>query len=92
MPETMPFLADRPLAPLDVADIERRARLLPGVLSVQPGRPNDQIEVTYDPDVVRAELVRLQLESPYLRLAGLDSLSVRLRDRSAALATSEAAS
>ena len=79
MPETMPFLADRPLAPLDVADIERRARLLPGVLSVQPGRPNDQIEVTYDPDVVRAELVRLQLESPYLRLAGRDSLSVRLR-------------
>ncbi len=79
MPETMPFLADRPLAPLDVADIERRARLLPGVLSVQPGRSNDQIEVTYDPDVVRAELVRLQLESPYLRLAGRDSLSVRLR-------------
>ena len=79
MPETMPFLADRPLAPLDVADIERRARLLPGVLSVQPGRSNDQIEVTYDPDVVRAELVRLQLESPYLRLAGRDSLGVRLR-------------
>ena len=79
MPETMPFLADRPLAPLDVADIERRARLLPGVLSVQPGRSNDQIEVTYDPDVVRAELVRLQLESPYLRLAGRDSLSVHLR-------------
>ena len=79
MPETMPFLADRPLAPLDVADIERRARLLPGVLSVQPGRSNDQIEVTYDPDVVRAELVRLQLESPYLRLAGRDSLSMRLR-------------
>ena len=79
MPETMPFLADRPLAPLDVADIERRARLLPGVLSVQPGRSNDQIEVTYDPDVVRAELVRLQLESPYLRLAGRDSPSVRLR-------------
>jgi Cd2+/Zn2+-exporting ATPase len=49
------------------------------VLSVQPGRSNDQIEVTYDPDVVRAELVRLQLESPYLRLAGRDSLSVRLR-------------
>jgi Cd2+/Zn2+-exporting ATPase len=79
MPETIPFLADRPLAPLDVADIERRARLLPGVLSVQPGRSNDQIEVTYDPNVVRAELVRLQLESPYLRLAGRDSLSARLR-------------
>ena len=78
-PETMPFLADRPLAPVDVADIERRARLLSGVLSVQPGKTDDQVDVTYDPDVLRAELLRLQLESPYLRLAGQESLGARLR-------------
>ena len=75
----MPFLADRPLAPLDVADIERRARLLTGVLSVNPGRADDQVDVTYDPALLRAELLRMQLESPYLRLAGMDPLSERLR-------------
>ncbi|MFM7247694.1 MAG: heavy metal translocating P-type ATPase [Actinomycetota bacterium] len=75
---TMAFLADRALRPVDVADVERRARLLPGVLSVHPGRAADQVEVEYDPALLRPELLRLQLESPYLRLAGRDPLGTRL--------------
>jgi Cd2+/Zn2+-exporting ATPase len=76
---SMTFLADRALRPVDIADVERRARLLPGVLSVQPGRAADLVEVAYDPAVLRPELLRLQLESPYLRLAGRDPLGTRLR-------------
>lgn len=75
----LPFVADRPLRPIDIADIDRRARLLPGVLNVEPGRRDDQVDVSYDAAVLRPELLRLQLESPYLRLAGLDPLGTRLR-------------
>ncbi len=75
----MAFRADRALVPADIADIERRARLLAGVIAVEPGRTDRDVDVTYDPGVLRAELLRLQLESPYLRLAGVDPLGVRLR-------------
>ncbi len=77
--ESMLFVADRALAPVDVADVERRAQLLPGVIAVGPGRAAELVEVTYDPVLLRPELLRLQLESPYLRLAGQDSLGHRLR-------------
>jgi len=75
----MGFVADRALRPVDIADVERRARLLPGVLSVHPGRGASLVDVEYDPGQLRAELLRLQLESPYLRLAGQDPVGVRLR-------------
>ncbi len=73
------FRADRPLQPADLSDIERRAALLTGFVAVQPGGSNREVEVVYDPELLRAELLRLQLESPYLRLAGVDPLGVRLR-------------
>ena len=76
---TMAFVADRALGPVDIADVERRAQLLTGVLSVHPGRGASQVDVEYDPELLRPELLRLQLESPYLRLAGMDPLGVRLR-------------
>ena len=75
---TLPFVASRALSPRDIADIERRARLLTGVIAVQPGRSATRVDVVYDPEEVRAELLRLQLESPYLRLAGQDPVWTRL--------------
>ena len=74
----MVFAADRALRPVDVSDVERRALLLPGVIGVAPGRAADLVEVTYDPERLNPELLRLQLESPYLRLAGKDPLGQRL--------------
>lgn len=73
------FMADRPLRPVDISDIERRALLVPGVISVEPGRGAELVEVAYDPATLKPELLRLQLESPYLRLAGMDPLGLRLR-------------
>ncbi|MGI9116470.1 MAG: heavy metal translocating P-type ATPase [Gaiellales bacterium] len=75
----LPFLADRPLRPVDISDIEARAKLLPGVISVEPGRAADLVDVTYDANALNPELLRLQLESPYLRLAGKDPIGTRLR-------------
>ena len=72
-------MADRPLRPVDISDIERRALLVPGVISVEPGRGAELVEVAYDPATLKPELLRLQLESPYLRLAGMDPLGLRLR-------------
>jgi Cd2+/Zn2+-exporting ATPase len=74
----MEFAADRALSPLDVGDVERRARLLPGVIAVQPGGRADRVLVVYDADALRPELLRLQLESPFLRLAGQDPPLTRL--------------
>lgn len=74
----MPFVADRALRPVDISDIERRALLVPGVIGVEPGRGADLVDVTYAADVVNPELLRLQLESPYLRLAGKEPIGRRL--------------
>ena len=76
----MPFVADRALRPVDISDIERRALLVPGVIGVEPGRAADLVDVSYDADALNPELLRLQLESPYLRLAGRESLGRRLAD------------
>ena len=76
----MLFVADRSLRPVDIADIERRALLVPGVIGVEPGRAADLVEVSYDADALNPELLRLQLESPYLRLAGKEPLGRRLAD------------
>jgi Cd2+/Zn2+-exporting ATPase len=75
----MVFLADRPLRPVDIADIERRALLVPGVIGVSPGRTGDLVDVTYDGELLKPELLRLHLESPYLRLAGREPVGRRLR-------------
>ena len=77
---TLPFVADRALRPVDISDIERRALLVPGVIGVEPGRAADLVDVAYDADVLNPELLRLQLESPYLRLAGKEPLGRRLAD------------
>ena len=74
----LPFVADRPLRPVDIADIERRALLVPGVVGVEPGRAADLVDISYDADVLNPELLRMELESPYLRLAGSDPLGARL--------------
>ena len=76
----MPFVADRALRPVDISDIERRALLVPGVIGVEPGRAADLVDVSYDADALNPELLRLQLESPYLRLAGREPLARRLAD------------
>mgnify|MGYP006277719703 CR=1 FL=1 len=72
------FLADRPLRPVDISDIERRALLVPGVIGVEPGRAEDLVDVAYDAEALNPELLRMQLESPYLRLAGREPLGARL--------------
>ncbi|MGI9187698.1 MAG: heavy metal translocating P-type ATPase, partial [Gaiellales bacterium] len=54
--------------------------LVPHVIGVAPGRAADLVEVTYDADQLNPELLRLQLESPYLRLAGKEPLGRRLAD------------
>ena len=74
----MVFSADRTLRPIDIADIERRAMLVPNVIAVAPGRSAELVEVTYDAEQLNPELLRLHLESPYLRLAGKDPLGKRL--------------
>ncbi|MEI6689055.1 MAG: hypothetical protein WCN97_06830 [Thermoleophilia bacterium] len=77
-PEIMLFSADRALRPVDISDIERRAMLVPQVIGVAPGRSAELVEVTYDAEQLNPELLRLHLESPYLRLAGQESLGRRL--------------
>jgi Cd2+/Zn2+-exporting ATPase len=74
----MVFSADRALRPVDIADIERRAMLVPHVIGVAPGRTDTLVEVAYNAAELNPELLRLQLESPYLRLAGKDPLGERL--------------
>ena len=74
----MLFSADRALRPVDISDIERRALLVPHVIGVAPGRTASLVEVTYDAEQLNPELLRLQLESPYLRLAGREPLGRRL--------------
>lgn len=74
----MLFSADRALRPVDISDIERRALLVPHVIGVAPGRSAELVEVTYDAAELNPELLRLQLESPYLRLAGKEPLGRRL--------------
>jgi len=74
----MVFSADRALRPVDISDIERRAMLVPNVIGVAPGRTSQLVEVAYDAEQLNPELLRLQLESPYLRLAGKEPLGKRL--------------
>jgi hypothetical protein len=42
----MVFSADRALRPVDIADIELRAMLVPNVIGVAPGRTAELVEVT----------------------------------------------